>query len=157
TLTFQIAGSLLQPVVGYVTDKHPMPYSTVIAMTFTLTGLLALGFASSYQMILAAAGCIGIGSSIFHPEATPMVRHASGGRQGLAQGLFQIGGHAGGALGPLLAALIIVPRGQTSLAWFAAVALLAMILLSWTARQMVAIHSRIAAAAASGSAAPAPH
>src|SRR5690606_7464044 len=95
----------------------------------------ALGFASSYHTILMAAGCIGIGSSIFHPEATRMVRNASGGQQGLAQGLFQIGGQAGGSLGPLLAALIIVPRGQASLSWFAAAALLAMMLLAWTAGQ----------------------
>lgn len=118
TLTFQIAGSLLQPVVGLYTDKRPMPYSTVIGMTFSLAGLLGLAFASSYNLILVAVACIGIGSSIFHPEATRMARYASGGKQGLAQGLFQVGGQAGGALGPLLAALIIVPRGQVSLAWF---------------------------------------
>lgn len=149
TLTFQIAGSLLQPVVGYVTDKHPMPYSTVLGMTFTLAGLVGLAFASSYTFILLSVGCIGIGSSIFHPEATRMARYASGGRQGLAQGLFQVGGQAGGALGPLLAALIIVPRGQTSLAWFSALALLAMMLMVWTAGKHTAIRKQIEAAKAS--------
>src|SRR5690606_32716624 len=85
TMTFQVAASLLQPVVGHVTDQHPMPYSTVAGMVFTLVGLLGLGFASSYGLILVSSACIGIGSSIFHPEATRMVRNASGGRQGLAQ------------------------------------------------------------------------
>ena len=148
TLTFQIAGSLLQPVVGHVTDKHPMPYSTVVGMTFTLCGLLGLAFASSYTLILASVACIGVGSSIFHPEATRMARYASGGRQGLAQGLFQVGGQAGGALGPLLAALIIVPRGQASLSWFSALALLAMVLMVWTAGRHTAIRNQIEAAKA---------
>lgn len=148
TLTFQIAGSLLQPVVGYVTDKHPMPYSTVIGMTFTLVGLMGLAFASTYALILVSVASIGIGSSIFHPEATRMARYASGGRQGLAQGLFQVGGQAGGALGPLLAALIIVPRGQPSLAWFSALALLAMTLMVWTAGKHTEIRNQIEAAKA---------
>ncbi|MGB3833145.1 MAG: MFS transporter [Mesorhizobium sp.] len=149
TLTFQIAGSLLQPVVGYVTDRRPMPYSTIVGMTFTLVGLASLGFASSYGLILVSVACIGIGSAIFHPEATRMARHASGGRQGLAQGVFQVGGQAGGALGPLFAAFIIVPRGQTSLAWFTLAALLAMALMVWTAGQHTAIRKQIAAARAS--------
>jgi len=144
TLTFQIAGSLFQPVVGMVTDRHPMPYATVVGMGFTLTGLVSLGYASNYPMILAAAACIGIGSSIFHPEATRMVRYAAGGRQGLGQGVFQIGGQTGGALGPLLAALIIVPQGQTSLAWFAAAALVAMMVLGWSAGQYGRIRERLA-------------
>lgn len=135
TLTFQIAGSLLQPVVGYVTDKHPMPYASVIGMILSLTGLLGLAFATSYTLLLVAAGCVGIGSSIFHPEATRMVRNAAGHRQGLGQGIFQIGGQTGGALGPLLAALIIVPRGQESVAWFAIAALVAVLLMVWTAQQ----------------------
>lgn len=149
TLTFQIAGSLLQPVVGYVTDRRPMPYSTIVGMTFTLVGLASLGFASSYGLILVSVACIGIGSAIFHPEATRMARHASGGRQGLAQGVFQVGGQAGGSLGPLFAAFIIVPRGQTSLAWFTLAALLAMALMVWTAGQHTAIRKQIAAARAS--------
>ena len=149
TLTFQIAGSLLQPVVGYVTDRRPMPYSTIVGMTFTLVGLASLGFASSYGLILVSVACIGIGSAIFHPEATRMARHTSGGRQGLAQGVFQVGGQAGGSLGPLFAAFIIVPRGQTSLAWFTLAALLAMALMVWTAGQHTAIRKQIAAARAS--------
>ena len=146
TLTFQVAGSLLQPAVGFYTDRHPMPYSTIIGMTFTLFGLIGLAFASSYGFIIAAAACIGIGSSIFHPEATRMARLASGGRHGFAQGIFQVGGQAGGALGPLFAALIIVPRGQGSLVWFASAALLAMILMFWTAGQHTAIRQDVGAA-----------
>ncbi len=147
TLTFQIAASLFQPLVGYYTDKHPMPYSMVIGMGFTLAGLLGLAYAHSYPMLLAGAACVGIGSSIFHPEATRMARNASGGRQGLAQGIFQVGGQSGGALGPLLAAFIIVPRGQTSLAWFSAAALLAMILMVWTIRSFASYRRELALAA----------
>lgn len=131
TLTFQLAGSLLQPVIGMVTDRRPAPYSPVVGMMFTLSGLVSLAFAHSYAVILVSVALIGIGSSIFHPEATRMARYAAGGRQGLAQGIFQVGGQAGGALGPVFAALIIVPWGQPSLAWFAVSALLAMLLLSW--------------------------
>ncbi|KMK68648.1 MFS transporter [Puniceibacterium sp. IMCC21224] len=131
TLTFQIAGAMLQPVIGMVTDRHPAPYSPVVGMMFTLSGLVCLAFALSYAMILVSVALIGIGSSIFHPEATRMARYAAGGRQGLAQGMFQVGGQAGGALGPVFAALIIVPWGQPSLAWFAVIALLAMMLLTW--------------------------
>jgi len=133
TLTFQITASLLQPAVGYYTDKRPMPYSMVVGMGFTLAGLIGLAYAGSYGLLLAAAGCVGLGSSIFHPEATRMARNASGGQHGLAQGIFQVGGQTGGAMGPLLAAFIIVPRGQGSLAWFSLAALLAMILMVWTA------------------------
>lgn len=99
TLTFQIAGSLLQPVVGYVTDRRPMAYATIVGMTFTLIGLASLGFAPSYDIILVSVACIGIGSAIFHPEATRLARQASGGRQGLAQGVFQVGGQAGARSG----------------------------------------------------------
>ena len=157
TLTFQIAGSLLQPVVGHVTDRHPMPYSTVVGMVFTLAGLVGLALASRYQFILASVACIGIGSSIFHPEATRMARYASGGRQGLAQGLFQVGGQAGGAIGPLLAAIIIVPRGQESLAWFSVLALLAMTLMVWTAGKHTEIRNQIEAARAALSGAAKTH
>lgn len=143
TLTFQIAGSLLQPAVGFYTDRHPMPYSTVIGMMFTLAGLIGLAFATTYGLLLVSAASIGIGSSIFHPEATRMARNASGGRQGLAQGIFQVGGQTGSALGPLLAAFVIVPRGQTSLAWFSLVALLAMALMIWTAGQHAAIRKQV--------------
>ncbi len=131
TLTFQLAGSLLQPVVGLVADRRPMPYSPVVGMMFTLSGLVSLAFAQSYGGILLSVASIGIGSSIFHPEATRMARYSAGGKQGLAQGIFQVGGQAGGALGPVLAALVIVPFGQASLAWFAVGALLAMLLLAW--------------------------
>ncbi len=131
TLTFQIAGAMLQPVIGMVTDRRPAPYSPVVGMMFTLSGLVSLAYAPSYSMILVSVALIGIGSSIFHPEATRMARYASGGRQGLAQGIFQVGGQAGGALGPVFAALIVVPWGQPSLAWFAVTALMAMMLLTW--------------------------
>jgi len=133
TLTFQVSASLLQPAVGLYTDKHPMPYSMVVGMGFTLSGLIGLAYAGSYGLLLLSAACVGIGSSIFHPEATRMARNASGGQHGLAQGIFQVGGQTGGALGPLLAAFVIVPRGQGSLAWFSVAALVAMMLMVWTA------------------------
>lgn len=146
TMTFQIAGSLLQPVIGMVTDRHPAPYSPVMGMMFTLSGLISLAFAQSYTMILISVALIGIGSSIFHPEATRTARYAAGGRQGLGQGIFQIGGQAGGALGPVLAALIIVPWGQPTLAWFAVVALAAMMLLTWIGTKQRFISAEFAAA-----------
>ncbi|MCX7381030.1 MAG: MFS transporter [Alphaproteobacteria bacterium] len=133
TLAFQMSASLLQPAVGFYTDKHPMPYSMIVGMGCTLVGLIGLAFASSYGLLLIAAAGVGLGSSIFHPEATRMARNASGGRQGLAQGIFQVGGQTGGALGPLLAAFIIVPLGQRSLGWFSIAALLAMMLMVWIA------------------------
>jgi FSR family fosmidomycin resistance protein-like MFS transporter len=145
TLTFQIAGSLLQPVIGMVTDRNPAPYSPVAGMMFTLSGLLSLSFAQSYSAILVSVALIGIGSSIFHPEATRMARYAAGGRQGLAQGIFQVGGQAGGALGPVFAALIIVPWGQPSLAWFAVAALAAMMLLTWIGSKQRQISAEFAA------------
>jgi len=158
TLVYQVSASLLQPVVGHMTDKHPMPYSTVAGMMFTLFGLVGLGLAPNYGFILLAVACIGIGSSIFHPEATRMARNASGGRHGLAQGIFQVGGQAGSALGPLLAAFIIVPHGQPSLTWFSLAALLAIALMIWTAGQHTSIREQIARRNASGSAAaPAQH
>ena len=131
TLTFQIAGAFLQPVIGMMTDKYPAPYSPVIGMLFTFSGLVSLAFAQSYQTIILSVALIGIGSSIFHPEATRMARYAAGRRQGLAQGIFQVGGQTGGSLGPIFAALIIVPWGLSSLSWFAALALLAMLILIW--------------------------
>jgi MFS transporter, FSR family, fosmidomycin resistance protein len=146
TLTFQVTASLFQPLVGHYTDRNPMPYSMVIGMGFSLVGLLALAYADSYPALLAAAACVGIGSSIFHPEATRMARNASGGQLGLAQGIFQVGGQTGGALGPLLAAFIIVPHGQKSLAWFSAAALIAMILMTWTAGRYARHRQSLAAA-----------
>ena len=148
TLTFQLSASLLQPVVGLYTDKNPMPYSMVAGMGFTLAGLIGLAFANSYPLLLLSAACVGIGSSIFHPEATRMARNASGGQHGLAQGIFQVGGQTGGALGPLLAAFIIVPRGQTSLAWFSIAALIAMMLMTWTAGRYALIKRQQTAAKA---------
>ncbi|OIS93478.1 MULTISPECIES: MFS transporter [Brucella] len=152
TLTFQIAGSLLQPVIGMVTDKRPAPYSPVVGMMFTLSGLVSLAFAHSYAVILVSVALIGIGSSIFHPEATRMARYAAGGRQGLAQGIFQVGGQAGGSLGPVLAALILVPWGQQSLAWFAVLALLAMSLLVWIGSKQNEIRAAFTAVRAGASA-----
>jgi FSR family fosmidomycin resistance protein-like MFS transporter len=147
TLTFQIAGALFQPAIGLYTDRHPLPYSGPVGMIFSLVGLISLAYASSYPLILVSVTLVGIGSSIFHPEATRSARYASGGRQGLAQGIFQVGGQIGGALGPLFAALIVVPRGQSSLAIFALMAILAMVLLTWTARQQGAIRRQFYALA----------
>ena len=131
SLTFQIAAALLQPVIGMMTDRHAAPYSPVVGMMFTLSGLVCLAFAQSYERILISVALIGIGSSIFHPEATRMARYAAGRRQGLAQAIFQVGGQTGGALGPVFAALIIVPWGVSSLSWVASLAILAMIFLIW--------------------------
>lgn len=135
TLAFQVTASLFQPLVGHVTDGRPLPYAMVAGMGSTLVGLLGLAFAASYPMVLVSAALIGIGSAVFHPEATRMARHAAGTRQGMAQGVFQVGGHAGYAVGPLLAAAVVVPRGQASLAWVSVVALAAMGLMTWLAGQ----------------------
>ena len=129
TLTFQLTASLLQPVVGLYTDRYPKPYSLAIGMGFTLVGLLLLSVAASFPTILVAAGLVGVGSSVFHPESSRMARAASGGRHGLAQSLFQVGGNAGSAIGPLLAAFIVVPRGQSSIAWFSIAAIVAITVL----------------------------
>jgi MFS transporter, FSR family, fosmidomycin resistance protein len=125
TLTFQLTASLLQPFVGFYTDHRPKPYSLAIGMGFTLVGLLLLSKANNFAMILCSAALVGMGSSIFHPEASRLARMASGGRHGFAQSFFQVGGNAGSSLGPLLAALIIVPGGQPSVAWFSLAAILA--------------------------------
>ena len=130
TLTYQICASVLQPVIGVYTDKHPKPYSLSVGMGFTLIGMVTLAFAPDYVSVLAAAALIGAGSSIFHPESSRIARLASGGRHGLAQSIFQVGGNAGSATGPLLAAWIINPHGQASLAWFALAALLAIAVLA---------------------------
>jgi MFS transporter, FSR family, fosmidomycin resistance protein len=138
TLAFQVTASMLQPLVGMYTDKRPMPYSLAVGMGFTLVGLVLMSMAASYPVILAAAALIGVGSSVFHPEASRVARMASGGRHGFAQSLFQVGGNTGSAIGPLLAAFIVVPRGQSSIVWFSATALVAMIVLTavggWYAR-----------------------
>ena len=145
TLAFQVTSSILQPLLGYLTDRRPWPYAMVAGMGATLVGLLGLSFATTYELILVAAALIGLGSAVFHPEATRMARHAAAGRQGLAQGVFQVGGHAGYAVGPLLAAAVVVPRGQASLSWFSGVALLAMVLMSWTAARYAALRREQAA------------
>jgi FSR family fosmidomycin resistance protein-like MFS transporter len=123
TLTYQVTASLLQPVVGFCTDRRPQPYSLPVGMGFTLCGLVTLSMAPTYGILLLGAALLGIGSSIFHPESSRIARLASGGQHGLAQSLFQVGGNAGSALGPLLAAFVVLPHGQTSLAWFALAAL----------------------------------
>jgi len=147
TLAYQITASLLQPFVGLYTDKHPQPYSLPVAMGFTLVGLLLLSIAPNYPTLLLAASLVGIGSSIFHPESSRVARMASGGRLGLAQSLFQVGGNLGTSLGPLLAAAIIVPRGQGSIAWFSAAALLGIVVLSQVSRWYAHQH-RVAGKAA---------
>ena len=129
TLAFQLSASLLQPFVGIYTDKRPKPYSLSIGMGFTLLGLICLAFASGFYWLLLSVCFIGIGSSVFHPESSRVAYLASGGKRGLAQSIFQLGGNAGSALGPLLAALIIVPFGQTGVLWFSLAALLAIIIL----------------------------
>jgi FSR family fosmidomycin resistance protein-like MFS transporter len=142
TLAFQLTASMLQPVVGMVTDKRPMPYSLAVGMGFTLVGLVLLAYATTYPLILLAAALVGMGSSVFHPEASRVARMASGGRYGMAQSLFQVGGNTGSAAGPLLAAFIVVPQGQRSLVWFSAAALLGMVVLfqvgGWYARNQMA-------------------
>lgn len=130
TLAYQITASLLQPLVGYYTDKRPMPYSLPVGMGFTLTGLLLMSVAPNFPMLLLAAALVGCGSSVFHPESSRVARMASGGRYGLAQSLFQVGGNVGSSLGPLLAALIIIPHGQRSIAWFSVAALVAIVVLA---------------------------
>jgi MFS transporter, FSR family, fosmidomycin resistance protein len=129
TLTLQLTASLLQPLVGLYTDRRPMPYSLVIGMTFSLAGLLLLAAAATYGIVLIAAGLMGIGSSIFHPESSRIARMASGGRHGFAQSLFQVGGNLGSSFGPLLAAFLVLPRGQSSIAWCSLLALVAIIVL----------------------------
>lgn len=130
TFVFQCTASLLQPLVGLATDRRPQPYSLAVGMGVTLIGLVCLARAGSYPMILVAAGLVGLGSSVFHPEASRLARLASGGRHGFAQSLFQVGGNFGSSLGPLLAALIIMPRGQAHVLWFSALAFIGMIVLS---------------------------
>ncbi|MEO6830816.1 MAG: MFS transporter [Chitinophagaceae bacterium] len=129
TFTFQLTASLLQPFVGSFTDKKPKPFSLTIGMGFTLLGLIAISLANSYALILAAVALIGMGSSIFHPESSRVAHMASGGRDGLAQSIFQLGGNAGSAIGPLLAALIVLPYGQFYIIWFAIAAIIGMLVL----------------------------
>src|SRR6204780_52117 len=147
TLTFQLTASILQPFVGLTTDRKSLPYSLPAGMVFTLTGLLLLAIAPSFPLLLLAASLIGMGSAVFHPESSRVARLASGGQLGLAQSVFQVGGNAGQALGPLCAAFIIVGRGQRSIIWFTSVAIVATVLLmrvsAWyKQRQALAVRSR---------------
>jgi FSR family fosmidomycin resistance protein-like MFS transporter len=129
TLTSQLISSVLQPAVGMFADRRPQPYSLAVGMAVTFIGLLLLAGAGSYPMLVFAAALVGVGSAVFHPEASRVARMASGGRHGLAQSLFQVGGNVGSSLGPVLAAFIVIPRGQSSVGWFSAAALLAMAVL----------------------------
>ena len=129
TFTFQLMASLLQPFIGIYTDKRPLPYSLTIGMIFTLSGLLLLSQSNHFYSILFAVGCVGIGSSIFHPESSRVAYLASGGKRGLAQSIFQLGGNAGSAAGPLLVALIVIPYGRGNIIWFTLVALLGIFIL----------------------------
>ena len=149
TMTFQVTASLLQPIIGMITDKRPMPYSLPYGMASSLIGLIVLAYAGHYALLLVGASLIGIGSAIFHPESSRIARFASGGRFGLAQSLFQVGGNFGQSMGPLLAAFIVVPFGQTSISWFAVGSLIGIIVLSrvggWYSRMRAAQGSRKAA------------
>ncbi len=131
TLAFQVTASLLQPAIGLVTDRWPMPFSLPVGMGSSFVGLILIAYAHSFPMLVFGACLIGLGSAIFHPESSRVARLASGGRHGLAQSMFQVGGNAGTAIGPLLAAFIVLPLGQSSLAWFSAVALTGMVILTW--------------------------
>ncbi|WP_340109233.1 MFS transporter [Pikeienuella sp. HZG-20] len=139
TLTFRVTASMLQPVVGMATDRWPMPYSLPVGMSCTFFGLILLGNAAHFPMLLTGAGMIGLGSAVFHPEATRVARLASGGRHGLAQSVFQVGGNLGSALGPLIAAFIVLPLGQGSVAWLSVIAMLGVFILTkvgaWYAQQ----------------------
>jgi FSR family fosmidomycin resistance protein-like MFS transporter len=130
TFTFQVTASLLQPAIGMYTDKRPLPYSLPVGAGSSLLGLLVLGFAQDYLLLLLGSALVGLGSAIFHPESSRVARLASGGRHGLAQSLFQVGGNVGSAIGPILAAFIVLPRGQASVAWFAIGSFVAIVILT---------------------------
>ncbi len=151
TLTYQITASLLQPLVGMYTDKYPKPWSLSAGMGLTLAGLLTLSQAPNYAVLLMGSALVGMGSSIFHPESSRVARMASGGQHGLAQSLFQVGGNGGTALGPLMAAFVVVPHGQKSLAWFSIAALTGMAILSrvgvWYKRRQSLVPTRAGAKA----------
>ena len=134
TFTFQFTASLLQPAIGYYTDRQPKPYSLAVGMAFTLCGLLLLSRAGSFGMLLLAAALVGSGSAVLHPESSRVARMAAGPRPGFAQAVFQVGGNVGSAIGPLLAAFVVLPTGQGSLAWFSLAAVTAIVLLSGVGR-----------------------
>ena len=158
TLTYQITASLLQPLIGLYTDRHPQPRSLSFGMASTLCGLLLLAFAPSYGVLLVAAALVGTGSSVFHPESSRIARMASGGKHGLAQSIFQVGGNAGSAAGPLLAAWVVIPNGQRSVGWFGLAALLAIAVLwqvgTWYAARHAAYRASSKAAREGASALP---
>lgn len=131
TLTYQITASMLQPFIGNYTDRRPVPYSLPVGMAVTLMGLLVLAFAPTFPVLLLASSLVGVGSAIFHPESSRVARLASGGKHGMAQSFFQVGGNTGSAIGPLLAAAIVLPRGQVGAAWFSLAALLGIGVLTW--------------------------
>lgn len=139
TLTFQLTASLLQPFVGFYTDRKPRPMSLVLGMAFTFTGLVLFSFAGTFALLLLAVGLVGVGSSVFHPESSRVAHMASGGRKGLAQSIFQVGGNAGSAIGPLLAALIVMPYGMQGVTWVSLAAVIGMILL-WQVGKWYANH-----------------
>ncbi len=145
TLTNQVTSSLLQPVVGYFSDKHPRPYGLVVGMCFTMTGLLLLSMANSFPLMLLSVAFVGVGSSVLHPESSKVARLASGGAKGMAQSIFQIGGNIGRAFGPVAVALVAVPHGQGGIRWFALLAVIAAWVLSrigrWYKKQ-IALHGR---------------
>jgi FSR family fosmidomycin resistance protein-like MFS transporter len=157
TLTFQLTASLLQPFIGVYTDHHPKPYSLAAGMIFTLAGVALFSVARTFELVLFSAAMMGLGSSIFHPEASRVARMASGGRHGFAQSLFQVGGNTGSALGPLLAALIIAHGGQSRIAWFTALPLLGIVLLArvgrWYRNRLAHLHAN---PASHGASAPSP-
>ncbi|ESU26325.1 arabinose efflux permease family protein [Flavobacterium limnosediminis JC2902] len=146
TFTYQVTASLLQPFVGIYTDKHPKPYSLAFGMLFSLCGIIMLSQASSFPLILASVAMVGVGSSIFHPEASRVAFLGSGGKRGLAQSIFQLGGNTGTAIGPLLVALIVVPRGQSHILWFVLVAVVGIIVLSriavWYQQKLISIKGK---------------
>jgi FSR family fosmidomycin resistance protein-like MFS transporter len=148
TLTYQLTASLFQPLVGLYTDRRSTPYSLPVGMSFTLVGLILLAFAPSFVMVLVASAFVGTGSAIFHPESSRVARMASGGRHGLAQSLFQVGGNTGSALGPLVAAAVIVPFGQRSVAWFGLAALVGILLLAQVSKWYALHHAAAKARAA---------
>lgn len=149
TLVFQLTASLFQPLIGLYTDRKPQPYSLAAGMVFTLTGLILLSRAGSYALLLVSVAVIGTGSSVFHPEASKVAYMASGGRRGLAQSIFQVGGNLGSSLGPILAALIIVPFGQHGILWFSILALFAIIVLlnvgSWYTHHLDRMNKKVTA------------
>ncbi len=158
TLTYQITASLLQPLIGLYTDRHPQPRSLSVGMASTLCGIVLLAFAPSYGWLLVAAALVGTGSSVFHPESSRIARMASGGKHGLAQSIFQVGGNAGSAAGPLLAAWIVIPNGQRSVGWFALASLLAIAVLwqvgTWYASRHAAFRARAKGARDAGTGLP---